>query len=212
MTKAIILVDGSFRGTSPAVVALERAARLDESISVEVLSTTAIASSPEVMGSEIIYCPLTLDLPDNFEFPARGIYQACQDIVGTREWVEAKLGYRTGEGNFWLPVVLTAKGPLYGEVIGPGEKPESYQQPVHLTDDLRQPLYHLAYKSIHHWDAPPGVYLLQFNWQEQEIIFDRLLPFPAVPAIASLGLQQPDLFTCHWLCLAGQPILDLTIC
>jgi hypothetical protein len=46
---------------------------------------------------------------------------------------------------------------------------------------------------------------------ETEVIFDRLWPFPASPAIASIQTQQPDLFACHWHCLVGEPIMDLTI-
>jgi hypothetical protein len=26
-----------------------------------------------------------------------------------------------------------------------------------------------------------------------------------------LGVQEPDLFTCHWYCLTGKPIRDLLI-
>ncbi|WP_019499623.1 hypothetical protein [Pseudanabaena sp. PCC 6802] len=43
------------------------------------------------------------------------------------------------------------------------------------------------------------------------ILFDRLIPFPDEPAIASIGVQEPNLFACHWLCLTQQPILDLKI-
>lgn len=216
MTRAVILVDRQRRESEIAIAALKRAARQyapsDDPIEVEVLTPTAIALNREPRESSVIYCPLTLDLPAELEFPARRIYQACRDVAGTRQWVEAKLDYHTGEGRFWLPVALTAKGPLYGEVIGLGDKTGSYRQPIHLTDDLRQPLYHLAYKLIDALNAPPAVYLLQFDQQGPEIIFDRLFPYPEVPAIASLAVQQPDLFTCHWLCLAGRPLLDLTIC
>jgi len=110
----------------------------------------------------------------------------------------------------WLPVVLTAKGPLYAEVIGLADD-GSYQQPVDLSDVWRQPLYHLAYQLLQVLSAPPTTYLLQFGLPEQDLVFDRLWPFPTTPAIASIGVQEPDLFTCHWLCLTGQPISDLTI-
>ena len=108
-------------------------------------------------------------------------------------------------------MVLTAKGPLYGEVIGEGVIPNSFKQPIDLTDDIRQPLYYLAYELLRSIAATPAVYLLQFALRDQDVVFDRLWPFPAAPAIASLAVQSPDLFTCHWHCLTGQPILDLTI-
>jgi hypothetical protein len=47
--------------------------------------------------------------------------------------------------------------------------------------------------------------------QAGDVVFDRLLPFPGEPALASLGVQQPDLFAAHWQCLRGQPLLDLQI-
>ena len=164
----------------------------------------------------LIYCPLTIQLPEKFEFPARSIYQACKDIKGMRHWVETNWGTKTSKDpncldDLWLPVVLTLKGSLYGEAICKGEIPLSYQQPVDLPDNLRQTLYHLAHELLTSLSAPPAVYLLQFSLQGDEIIFDRLLPFPAAPAIASIGVQEPNLFACHWCCLSSQPILDLTI-
>lgn len=157
------------------------------------------------------------------------VYKACQDILGLRLWVEENLEYPTGAGNLWLPVVLTAKGPLYGEVIGLAEefstqqlsedlvlikdadKKIPYRQPIHLSNALRQPLYYLSFKLLQYLSAPSAVYLVQFAIKDSEIIFDRLWPFPAAPAIASVGVQQPDLFTCHWYCLTGKPIKDLII-
>jgi hypothetical protein len=67
----------------------------------------------------------------------------------------------------------------------------------------------LAYRLLRSLFATPAVYLMQFGLQEGSIYFDRLLPFPGEPAIASLGVQIPDLYTCHWHCLLGKPILDL---
>lgn len=160
----------------------------------------------------------------------QAIYQTCANISALREWVETHLNYATGTGDLWLPIVLTAKGPLYAEAIGlksgfnienlspitglieigTGE-PIPYQQPIHLSDTIRQPLYHLAQQILSFFSAPPSVYLLQFKIIDQEIIFDRLFPFPSTPAIASVGVQEPDLFSCHWYCLQHQPILDLVI-
>lgn len=158
-----------------------------------------------------IICPLTLNLPNFVSFPGREIYQACQDISGLRQRVQ-QLGYVTGAGNFWLPVVLTAKGALYAEAIGsePSAPPRFYQ-PLHLSDRWRQPLYWLGQRLVQSLSAPPTAYLIQFGFQDETICFDRLLPFPAAPAIASLSVQAPDLFACHWLCITHQPVLDLVI-
>ena len=161
-----------------------------------------------------IYCPLTIQLPQWLVFPSQTIYQACQDILGRRTWVEEHLKCKSNPnlnwlGDLWLPVVWTTKGPLYGEVIGEGVMPNAYEQPVKLADNLRQALYSKASQCLEALEAPPSVYLLQFSVIEQEIIFDRLWPFPAAPAIASLGIQSPDLFSCHWQCLTDQAIAEI---
>ena len=212
---------GQIITTSPAtekmVTALKQTIQTysTASVKVEVIAAAALWSDSIAFKEPQIYCPLTIQLPDSFRFPAQPIYQACRDIEERRSWTEY-LHYQTGQdrawlGDLWLPVVLTAKGPLYGEVIGEGVIPNSYKQPIDLTDDIRQPLYHLAYELLRSIAATPAVYLLQFSLRDQDIVFDRLWPFPAAPAIASLAVQSPDLFTCHWHCLTGQPILDLTI-
>jgi len=163
-----------------------------------------------------IYCPLTIQLPKWLVFPSQKIYQSCQDILGRRTWVEEHLKCKSNPnlnwlGDLWLPVVWTADGPLYGEVIGEGVMPNAYEQPVELADNLRQALYSLASQCLEALEAPPSVYLLQFSVIEQEIVFDRLWPFPAAPAIASLGVQSPDLFSCHWQCLTDQAIAEIQI-
>jgi hypothetical protein len=161
-----------------------------------------------------IYCPLTIQLPKWLVFPSQKIYQSCQDILGRRTWVEEHLKCKSNPnlnwlGALWLPVVWTADGPLYGEVIGEGVMPNAYEQPVELADNLRQALYSLASQCLEALEAPPSVYLLQFSVIEQEIVFDRLWPFPAAPAIASLGVQSPDLYSCHWQCLTDQAIAEI---
>ena len=212
---------GQIITTSPAtekmVTALKQAIQTysTASVNVEVIAAAALWSDSMAFKEPQIYCPLTIQLPDSFQFPAQPIYQACRDIEERRSWAQ-HLHYQTGQdqawlGDLWLPVVLTAKGPLYGEVIGEGVIPNSYRQPIDLTDDIRQSLYHLAYELLRSIAATPAVYLLQFSLRDQDIVFDRLWPFPAAPAIASLAVQSPDLFTCHWHCLTGQPILDLMI-
>lgn len=153
-------------------------------------------------------CPLTLDVPEFVSFPGQAVFRACRDVVGLRQTV-AEWQYAIGAGNLWLPVVLTAKGPLYAEVIGKLES--EYLQPIHVADVWRQDLYQLAHRLIRRLMAPPAVYLMQFDVQDQTLRFDRLIPFPAAPAIASLTVQTPNLFVCHWRCLSGQAIQDLVI-
>ncbi len=150
------------------------------------------------------------------------LVSVCKDLGYLRAWVKEHLGMESRDGDRWLPIVLTARGALYGEVIAQTESMDShhkYQQPYHLPDKLRQPLYRLAFQLLHylqqHHHAGVGVYLMQFAMLagdgDQRIYFDRLIPFPAEPAIASVGVQEPNLFECHWLCLTGQPIRDLTV-
>ncbi len=199
--------------TKPAKAGLQNQGEaLPAAVNVQVVSTQWLIINKQLTSdNKLIWCPLTLNLPE-LDFPAQSVYNACRDVTGLRQLVE-QLGYATGVGNFWLAVVLTAKGPLYGEVIGKDEASEGlkYRMPVHLSDSQRQPLYQLGYKLLQYLSAPPSVYLLQFGFSDQNLVFDRLLPFPAPSAIASIGIQKPDLFACHWHCLTRQPIYDLEI-
>lgn len=192
-----------------------------ERFTVEAMKTAIASTSPDTLSwvktpseaSELpanaLICPLTLKIPPQLQFPGQSIYQAALDILSLRDQMNA-WGYATGTGDCWLPVVWTEKGPLYGEVIGL-DSDQSYRQPLHLSDSWRQPLYRLAHRLLKHLQASPSVYLLQFRFSETQIEFDRLWPYPAMPALASVGVQIPDLYTCHWLCLLGKPIRDLTI-
>ena len=229
MPKVLIIVNsevqkGKVSPISP--VATKMVTALVESIQNSMLSTEIdIISAADLWSKSIklssnqedfIYCPLTIKLPDWIDFPAQNIFKSCIDIAARRAWVEKHFHYPTvigdsGLGNLWLPIVLTTKGPLYAEIIGEGEIPNFYRQPVDLSDQFRQSLYNLAYQLLESINAIPSVYLLQFRILEQEIIFDRLWPFPASPAIASIPSQTPNLFTCHWHCLLEKPIFDLTI-
>lgn len=155
--------------------------------------------------------PLTLDLPENLDFPGRSLFQQCRDVEGLRSQVTRKFGLTTGTGDYWLPIVLTAKGPLYAEAIAFETGTQTYRQPLHLSDRQRQPLYRFGFQLLQQLAASPAVYLLKFGFWGETLCFDRLLPFPAEMAIASLSVQTPDLFTCHWRCLRGQPIIDLRI-
>lgn len=160
-------------------------------------------------------CPLTLDVPSDLMFPGRDVYRFCADVSAVRDRVQEQLQVPVGDGNFWLPVVWTAHGPLYAEAIALDVDKQSgelsYSLPLHLSDVWRQQLYELAYRLLASLNAPPATYLMQFGFVGNRICFDRLWPFPAAPAIASVGVQVPDLFACHWYCLTNQPIYDLQI-
>lgn len=183
---------------------MEVAEAIARVITLDRLNVGITPIAPKVPEPGVIYCPLKLDLPDTF--PA--IYRHCRDRLAQRAWVAAELNYPTGEGDLWLPVIWTAKGPLYGEAIAPHQTPA---QPFHLKDQQRQPLYALAYQLLRHYKAIPSVYLLKFALGPKDIQFDHCLPFPNAAALASVGVQTPDLLTCHWLCLSGQPIRDVVI-
>lgn len=170
--------------------------------------------SPSVEQDAIVL-PLTLALPETLDFPQSAIYRACDAITELRQQVTDQVGLAVGDGQYWLPIVFTVKGPLYAEAIAPqpASTPTdpSFIQPLHLTDRQRQPLYHLGIRLLTLLQAPPAVYLLKFGLEGDRVWFDRLLPFPGVAAIASLGVQTPNLYTCHWQCIMGQPIFDLSI-
>lgn len=196
---------------------------------IQVVSTAQLQSDAwqhlhqtEETDKSRLVIPLTLDVPETLSFTGQTIYRQCREVLNLRQLVQSQLGDAVGEGCYWLPIVQTAKGPLYGEVIGLDElitsqgKPAtnshlSYYQPLHLPDQHRQPLYRLGRSLLQLLAAPPATYLLQFGFHESQLYFDRLWPFPATPAIASLGVQDPDLLACHWRCLTGQSIYDLQI-
>jgi hypothetical protein len=152
--------------------------------------------------------PITLELPDSLDFPGRQLFISCQDLSGIRQWVQQHTGHDSSTASFWLPLILTAKGILYGEAIA-AQADGTYLQPLNLTDKQRQPLYQMGFQLLQQLSAIPAVYLMGASYQGAELCFDRLLPFPGAPALSAV--QQPDLFTCHWLCHSRQPILDITI-
>lgn len=170
------------------------------------------SNSPEVLGkTDDLFLPLTFYLPPRLTWAEQALYSACQDIAARRHQV-SQWGYSTGDGDLVLPIVLTAKGPLYAEVIGPAlEAEEPLTQPVHFSDMIRQPLYGLGKRLLRSLNASPAVYFLQFSVEDKAVYFDRLLPFPDERAIASINVQTPDLLTCHWLCKTHQPICDLMV-
>ena len=190
------------------------------STAVEIVSAATLWSKHsrnirKSRDSDTIYCPLTIQLPEYFDFPQKKIYSACKDVNARRRWVEKNLGFKTSVGDswighLWLPIVLTDK-PVYAEVIGEGSMPNSYEQPIDIPSRQRKSLHSLAEQLLDSLDAPPATYLLQFSLYKGEIVFDRLWPFPAAPALITLKTQQPDLFTCHWHCLTEQSVPDISI-
>jgi hypothetical protein len=107
-----------------------------------------------------------------------------------------------------LPLVVTARGILYGETIG--QRGNVSWQPESLSDPQRQILYAAARKIV---GSPmkPGVILLHFTVSSETLTFKSLNPFPDESALVTLSAQQPDLFTCHWRCVLGLPVVDLQI-
>jgi hypothetical protein len=172
---------------------------------------------PNLVRTADFVLPTTLELPESLDFPVgaslcgskyRQLFTACQDLHPIRQWVQQQTGHQSGNASFWLPLILTAKGILYGEAIA-AQADGTYLQPLNLTDKQRQPLYQLGFQLLQQLQATPAVYLMGATYQGTELFFDRLLPFPDIPALAAV--QQPDLLTCHWLCHSRQPILDITI-
>ena len=166
-------------------------------------------------NSDIIYCPLTIQVPEYFDFPQKKIYSACKDINARRRWVEKNLGCKTSVGDswlghLWLPIILTDQ-PLFAEVIGEGSMPNSYEHPITIPKRQLKSLHIMAEQLLDSLNATPATYLLQFSIYNGEIVFDRLWPFPAAPALITLKTQKPDLFTCHWHCLIDKPITNISI-
>jgi formate-dependent phosphoribosylglycinamide formyltransferase (GAR transformylase) len=225
MLEVWIVVDGEVNATGELMAASPATATMVEALRKAIAqpATTIKVFGKNHLNSlnlpkEVVFCPLTLHLPSNFDFPEKAIFKACAKVELFRYLISENFGYVTRSGNFWLPVVLTQKGPVYAEAIGPASETSSesevelsYFQPVHFSDAMRQKLYEMAYNILKFLNASPATYLIQFGLSDKEIWFDRVFPFPAAPAIASINAQTPDLFTCHWYCLTNQPIIDLTI-
>lgn len=211
MSRVLIVADAKTGLAESLVAAI---AQSNSATEVSIVSVSEV-NSGAINLSGVMICPLTLDVPENLVFPGQDVFRFCANVSAARDRVQQQLQVATGDGNFWLPVVWTARGPLYAEAIGAETDKESgelsYFQPVHLSDVWRQQLYELAYRLLDLVNAPPATYLMQFGFVGEKICFDRLWPFPAKPAIASVGVQMPDLFVCHWCCLTGAPIYDLQI-
>ncbi len=208
----VLIVAGCEQGPADRLKAA--IAQSDPLTEVEICAVSELNCGAIALSGAIV-CPLTLDVPSNLVFPGQDVFRFGANVSAARDRVAQELQVPVGDGNFWLPVVLTARGPLYAEAIaGDSDKLSgelSYSQPLHLSDVWRQQLYELAFRLLDLLNAPPATYLMQFGFVGDRICFDRLLPFPAAPAIASVGVQVPDLFVCYWYCLTNKPIYDLQI-
>ncbi len=201
MSKIVVILDDTSDSQRLGVAMLRSIGEIVESVQF-----VTVTDLPAVANPRAIYCPMTLNLPPTFEFWGRSIGQSCQDIEHLRDLAATTTGIKVGDvGNLWLPVIWTASDPIHGEVIGEIEG-GNYQKPIHLEDIERQSICQFATQLLTQLTAPPATYLVQFSQVEGGIIFDRLFPFPAIPALASIGVQQPDLFDCHWRCITGQSI------
>ena len=200
MSKIVVILDDTSDSQRLGVAMLRSIGEIVESVQF-----TTVAELPAVANAKAIYCPMTLNLPPTFEFWGRSIGQTCQDIDRLRDLAATTTGVKVGDGgNLWLPIIWTASDPTYGEIIG--KSGDEYQQPTHFDDRDLPLLYQFSCQLLTQLTAPPATYLIQFSQVERGIIFDRLYPFPAIPALASIGVQQPDLFDCHWRCITGQSI------
>lgn len=232
MEKVVIIINadvseqGKLISASPVTQKMVEA--LQESIAryslssttVEIVSAATLWSSSSRTNqknndSNTIYCPLTIQVPEYFDFEQKKIYAACKDINARRRWVEKNLGLKTSVGDswlghLWLPIILSDK-PLYAEIIGEGSMPNSYEQPVTIPHSQLKSLHNLAANLLDSLNATPATYLLQFSLYNGEIVFDRLWPFPAAPALITRKTQKPDLFACHWQCLTKQSVKEVNI-
>lgn len=163
-----------------------------------------------------IYCPLTIQLPQWLNFPGQDVYQACQEIAVRRQWVSEHLDLPICNdahwlGDHWLPIIVAADEIQFAPLIHEGMMPNVYDLLSWESTPYqghRTKLEKLAESLIQGLNAPPAVYLLQFSFS-QTILFDRLWPFPAAPAIATMGHEHLDLFAYHWRCLNNPPLPTL---
>jgi hypothetical protein len=201
MPKTVVILDDTPESQRLGVAMLRSIGEIVESVQF-----VTVAELPAVGNPQAIYCPMTLDLPPDFEFWGRSIGRSCQDIDRLRDLAATTTGVKVGGGgNLWLPIIRTAQDPIYSDIIG--EIDGNYQQSIDLGDLARQQIYQFGCQLLDRLTAPPATYLVQFSNTEQGIIFDRLFPFPAIPALASIGVRQPDLFDYHWRCITEQSIL-----
>ncbi len=220
MSKAIIIVnahvnEGKISPTAPVAEKMAMAMKQgiissNQSITVEILGGADLWAKSVNLTSEndgVRYFPLTIKLPDWFNFSAKRVYKICSNLENRRKWVKQHFGYQTSSdnsllGDLWLPIIFKPRKTIYADIIGEGEMPNSYQQLPSFPETSKNLVCTLASQLLESINATPAVYLLQFKIIKDNIIFDRLWPFPATPAIATINnKQQTDLFTHHWQCI-----------
>ena len=199
MSKIVVILDETAASQRLGVAMLRSIGEIAESVQF-----VTVIDLPPIADPKAIYCPMTLNVPPTFEFWGQSIGRSCQDIDRLRDLAATTTGVKVGDGgNLWLPIIWTAQDPIYGGIIG---KSGDDYQPTHFDDLDLQLLHQFSSQLLTQLTAPPATYLLQFSQLETGTIFDRLFPFPAIPALASIRVQQPDLFDCHWRCITGQSI------
>lgn len=159
-----------------------------------------VTDLPTGADRQTLYYPLTLNLPPNFQFWGQSIWQTCNDIDRLRHLAATTTGVNVGDGgNIWLPIIWTLKDPVYGETIGLSE--DGNYRTISIDDRDLGALEQFSSRLLIEISASPAVYLIQLKLVQTGIVFDRLFPFPATPALASIG-RKPDLFECYWRCIA----------
>lgn len=113
-----------------------------------------------------------------------------------------------GAARLFLPIVWTARGPLYAETIA--EIADCWVQPWDLTDAMRQILYALAFRGLRE-HPQPGVYLLVLEPNAGETLAVGWRPMPDPAALVSVVVQRPDLFLCHCYAVARWPVVEVQI-
>jgi hypothetical protein len=211
-----------FDWSSPAI-ARDRLVELaqtaeDHGSKLEPVTIVIGETTPIPTAARAIDCPLSLGVLSDprlpTHWPGRSLWETCAAVETLRSRVASELHWPTTDaGDRWLPLVVTAKGPLYAEaIIRDPAAATGFEQPHHLSDRDRQTTYRLAFELLTLLKLPPSVYLVQWGRDAAgQTQFDRLYPFPAAPAIASLGVQSPDLLECHLRGLLSQPLRELAI-
>lgn len=185
-------------------------------VEVDVVTPAMVRYQKFSSDEGVLLCPLTIDLPEQIPFQQRELFEACRQVDARRQWVLDHTEYQVCQngamGDHWLPVIVSGAGYQFGSVIGEGIMPNSYHQSTDVTGLQCEALRVLGHRLLDAIAAPPSVYLVQFTFsQNREVVFDRLWPFPAAPAIATLTDQAPSLFDYHWCCLMNQNLDKLAI-
>ncbi|MBC8122335.1 MAG: hypothetical protein H7Y22_10905 [Gemmatimonadaceae bacterium] len=141
-------------------------------------------------------------------YPPVSFFTSCRALSP----VVLALTLETEAEYLHLPLVLSTRGLLFAEAIG--VRGAYHWQPEHLQDSQKQVLYAFArtllYRSAQE-PPTPGVYLVRFAVTPGALHFERLIPFPDESALVTRSSQIPDLFTCHWRCSLGLPVIDVLV-